>query len=40
MPLHRFIEETIDKDKWFLWRFITAKILQRQDWINLKFADI
>jgi len=23
-----------DKDKWFLRRFLTAKVLQRQDWIN------
>jgi len=23
--------ESNHKDKWFLWRFITAKVLQRQD---------
>jgi len=29
-----------DKDKWFLWLFITAKVLQSQDWGNFSFIGV
>jgi len=35
-----WIDELRIKDKWFLWRFITTKVLQRQGWINFTFADV